>query len=745
MPPTLAVTAVVLALLASAMVWFFFRQYRNAESRTGWLVLPDRFTESPSSAVLILASIAGLFLELLLVRWISSEIRIFAYFKNFVLIACFLGFGLGFYLCRRAISLLPLVGLLSFIVLIVQVPLAPLRHFIEALPVLLGSLSEVQIWGVGQAPVTATGMAGLAIATIVVLPLFLLIANVFVPIGQLIGRQLELAEEGIGAYSLNVAGSLAGILLYTAICFASQPPLVWFLVAAVLSAWLFLRTPKHALIVAVVMIGCGAMIAFFPTDAGDTYWSPYQKLTIRPVMSGDELVAYDLQTNHSWYQKIINLSAPFVASHSDLMEGVPIELNAYNIPFHFVPRPTDTLILGAGMGNDVAAAVRNGSQRVVAVEIDPLIVKLGKQLHFEKPYSSPRVHVLIDDARSYLENSDARYDLIVFSLLDSHTTNSQFSNIRIDNYVYTAEAFASARRLLKPDGVMIVKFQVQRDWIAGRLHELLTSTFGFQPLHFQSPRSYTSSGRFFVTGSRERILQALGRDPQFASWIARTADLRMEEAAPTTDDWPYFYQRDRGIPISVAVISVLLLVACALSLGRSGVLQGIDPHFLLLGAGFMMLETQIVSRMALLFGTTWVVNSIVISAILCLILVANVTAKRWPSLSRRSAYVGLVVSMLVGLFIPTHLLLLESVLLRACVAGLLLCLPVFFAGIIFIRSFAEAAFSGKGLGANLLGSVIGGVLESVSLWTGLRSILMIAIALYLASLLARKDILGRQV
>jgi len=92
------------------------------------------------------------------------------------------------------------------------------------------------------------------------------------------------------------------------------------------------------------------------------------------------------------------------------------------------------------MGNDVAAALRNGAGHITAVEIDPLILKLGKQLHFEKPYSSSRVQAVQDDARSYVQNSKERFDLIVFSLLDSHTTNSHFTNIRIDNYVYTLEA-----------------------------------------------------------------------------------------------------------------------------------------------------------------------------------------------------------------------------------------------------------------------------------------------------------------
>ena len=48
------------------------------------------------------------------------------------------------------------------------------------------------------------------------------------------------------------------------------------------------------------------------------------------------------------------------------------------------------LIAGGGMGNDAAAAVRNGAGSVDVVEIDPLIVSKGRDIHFERPYNNPR-------------------------------------------------------------------------------------------------------------------------------------------------------------------------------------------------------------------------------------------------------------------------------------------------------------------------------------------------------------------
>ncbi len=83
--------------------------------------------------------------------------------------------------------------------------------------------------------------------------------------------------------------------------------------------------------------------------------------------------------------------------------------------------------------------------------------------------------------------------------------------------------------------------------------------------------------------------------------------------------------------------------------------------------------------------------------------------------------------------VPVEKLFFASWLVRAVVSTLALCLPVFFAGIIFVSSFARAGFRGSALGSNLFGSLLGGLLESFSLWFGLRSLAILAAVLYLLS------------
>ena len=147
----------------------------------------------------------------------------------------------------------------------------------------------------------------------------------------------------------------------------------------------------------------------------------------------------------------------------------------------------------------------------------------------------------------------------------------------------------------------------------------------------------------------------------------------------------------------------------------------------------MLLEAQIVSKMALLFGTTWVVNAVVVSGLLCLIVAANAVYGALPRIPLAVAYAGLFLSLAAMYAVPLQKLFFESWMLRALIATLVLCTPVFFAGIIFISSFARAGFRGSALGSNLFGSLLGGLLESSSLWFGLKSLTVIAALLYVAS------------
>ena len=166
------------------------------------------------------------------------------------------------------------------------------------------------------------------------------------------------------------------------------------------------------------------------------------------------------------------------------------------------------LIVGAGSGNDVAAALRAGAKQVQAVEIDPTIVEIGRGRHPNRPYASRQVSIAVDDARAFFRRPSGPYDLVWFGLLDSHTTPSAYANVRLDHFVYTQESFADVKRLLSPSGVVVLLFAPQTDWIAARLVGLLDETFGEAPLAMRTTSSSPClgwGGLLLVGGSPEAM------------------------------------------------------------------------------------------------------------------------------------------------------------------------------------------------------------------------------------------------
>jgi len=680
---------------------------------------------------LALASFLGLFLEMLMIRWVSAEIPVFAYFKNLILISCFLGFGVGCYLARRRVNIVAFMGPLVLLTTLARLPWQPVHNAIRHLPTFLGETTDTLVWDVISVPLHGYGAMFVGIAFVMVI--VALVTFFFIPVGQIVGWYLEKGAN-ITAYTVNLLASLGGIVVYTLLCFLYQSPAMWFALAGAIVLLLTWRARQTRWPCLIAFALCILLLNIGPSKPAVELWSPYQKITLVPHPDAETPTSWELQTNDSWHQEMFDLSPSFVQTHPALFQKIPAEYNAYNIPYRFYQNPPSVLVLGSGTGNDVAAALRGGAGSVEAVEIDPLILKLGRKLHFEKPYQSPRVHVELQDARSYIQNSTDHFDVIVFSLLDSHTTASEYSNIRIDNYVYTIEAMRAARQLLRPDGIFIVKFWVQTPWIARRLYGLVSTAFGQPPVYLwvADPR-YPKRGSFFIAGSNQRIRAALS-DPGLRSYLNDDVSLSTQPVTLTTDDWPNFYQRQPGIPLNVIVAASFLILLWLLFLRQIGMnVRSLEWHFFFLGAGFMLLEAQTVSRAALLFGTTWVVNVVVVSGVLLLIVIANVLTQWVPNICVAFMYLGILLSLIVGYVVPTERLFFPSLGLRVLATVLLFCLPIFFAGLIFIRSFAAAGFSSRALGSNLFGALVGGLCELLSLWTGTRSLLIVAALFYTAS------------
>jgi len=407
----------------------------------------------------------------------------------------------------------------------------------------------------------------------------------------------------------------------------------------------------------------------------------------------------------------------------------------------------DVLILGAGSGTDVAAALKHGVASVDAVEIDPAILRLGTQLHPDKPYADPRVHKKADDARHFLRTTQKKYDLVVFALIDSLTLQSAFSGVRLESYMFTEQSFRAVRDVLKPDGVLVVYNYFREPWLVDRLANTAAAAFGTEPMVYVHPAKDQLG--VIVVGPRLKTLAVYPEPPSEVTAYNQGAPLappvkhvRDASIVPATDDWPFLYMRQPHLPMHyLSVLAVILIVSTVAVFGVvRGAVRKWSWEFFFLGAGFMLLETKSIIQFALLWGSTWVVASLTIAAVLVMALLANWAVAHVEI--RRPRLVGVVLLALLAFnyAVPVGTIAIENRLVESIVYSLLVFSPIFCAGLLFGSSIKRSGDVTVDYGANLLGAMVGGVAEYLSLLMGFQFLLILVALFYVAALATRKPV-----
>ncbi len=661
------------------------------EKSTGWrrLALPDRLR-------LVLASFLMLFVELALIRWTAANDIFLAHLTNFVLLASFLGIGIGFLLAGSRRDLFPLG----------PPALAALVGFLLAFP------AQTVDGPHGWMPGGALGMPALP-RWVSLSIVFLLTVAVLACLGQEVGRTFGRFAP-LEAYRLDVLGSLAGIVLFAGVSFLRLPPLGWaVLVAAAFVPLLGRRLlPVAGVGVALVVLLLGAQSLL-----GGYFWSPYYK--IRAVTSAEGSVKVDV--NNTPHQTAHRLS--------QLDDSDPF----YRYPYTYAGARDDVLIIGAGTGNDVAVALSEGAKRVDAVEIDPVLQQLGKDRHPERPYADPRVVAHVDDGRAFLERTNRRYDLILLALPDSATIVTGQAALRLENYLFTTEALTRARSLLKPAGTFAM-YNYYENWLVDRYANTIHAVYGAPPC--------VHVGRSI--GARQEAVLSLRADGSAGGCTTTWRPSTSRALQPTTDDRPFPYLADRTIPrFYLEMLGLILVLSILLVRVTTGPLRQLRPYLDLffMGSAFLLLETKNVVQFALLFGTTWVVNAAVFAGVLLSVLAAIETARRVRLPRPVLLYLGLLAALVLAWVIPPAALLTLPVVPRFVAGVALAFAPIYLANLVFAQRFAKTGSSTVAFGANLLGAMVGGALEYLALISGYRSLLIVVAILYgLAFLIGRKHL-----
>jgi SAM-dependent methyltransferase len=653
-------------------------------------------------------------LELALIRWFSGQIRLFAYFTNLILIGAMLGMGLGLALGRRRPGLLhwtlPTLCVLSTV-------------FAFAEPLGLVHLtfpdSAVHMWG---AETMGESRWRLLLNLTIFLVLFAGIVTVFLFAGTAVGWLFPRTSP-LRAYRWDLTGSLLGVLAITAVTATGAGPAVWLTLGVAPFAWLSRRLSS--------LVAAAAVVAMGALSAGGAVFSPYNRIELQ---RGEFRIRLEVNRDvHQYMQDLSKAALARAASRPERRRDLALFLAAYDLPFVINAQRGSALVLGAGTGNDVQAALRNGYQRVTSVDIDGRIIELGRRFHPERPYDDPRVDEVVDDARAFFQkNRDATYDAVVYGLLDSHAMFTALASLRLDNYVYTEEGIRAAWQHVSPHGHLSVSFSLfAGDWIGDRIYWTILRATGHEP---RAVCPGMHQGCTFIV-SREAARLDFD-EINFRPFHPTTV---LEGVRTTSDDWPFLYVRPGVFPwgyiFVLASVVVLALALTPMAFGWNSLGKDFDLVLFLMGAAFLLIETRGVTSLSLLFGSTWVVNSAVFGGILVMALLANEAVERLRPTLRWPWFAALLAAVLLTWAVPPSVLMGMPLMSRGLLGGLLNALPVGFAGVIVSMLLVRSPDPSASLGSNLLGSVVGGCLEYLSMVIGLRALVLLALALYVIALL----------
>jgi spermidine synthase len=735
---TLFAAGIRLPLGLAALTFLFYPAWLGQWLEHETKRMGDMFeaTYSKSSAkdkirLIVLVTMVSLLLELVMIRWLASVFPVFSFYKNFTLLACFLGLGAGYAVaekqpCAPAL-VLPMLALFIGIITLLRYDTGTYVDLFSTYPM-------------REQTSVVLSMDQLDWLTLIFVstPLYVLLATSFIlcacicyPIGQLCGKLLN-SSSALKAYGLNLIGSILGVLALFVMSLFWLPPVVWFTVVAGMLLYFVLSRDAY-ITIGLASFSVLLIVLSWPAQPeSQRLYSPYQLLERTAKRDG----LMQILSGGSYYQKVYNLAEQNRGHESDDIRYVRAY---YEFPFNFKTSPERVAIVGAGSGNDVAAALRKGAAHVDAIEIDPAIAFLGNRYHPERPYDDSRVTLEINDARNFFRNAHQPYDLIIYGVLDSHTALSHASNLRVDSYVYTREGIKEAFALLKPGGVLSISFALPNESLGFKLHHIMKDLPGAgKPLAVRVLYDNQRTTAFIVQKGKDAVLpdakafESIGFT-NVSSYFAQD----YPQASIPTDDWPFFYMIERTYPVSylIAIGMVLLLSYLFIRkiVGFSHQIErGYLPYFFL-GAGFMLVETKAITELGLHLGGTWFVIAIAIMMVLVMAFLANLIVQRTGFGRTNLAYLGLFISLLIGYgYAKNHqLIAFASPLTGLVMSCVLLTIPLFFAGTIFSALLGKKDVNvSTALAYNLMGALFGGLMEYNSMYFGFAFLYLLAIGFY---------------
>ncbi len=680
--------------------------------------------------LIAIAAGLGLYLELAIIRMHSSFFQMFAFFKNFSLLSCLLGLGVGYLFGNKKIYSLKWV----FPFLTIQILL---MYFLKNTPFALfiqNPITERVAMGQGF----VEGFFQFFIIYSFIVLIFIFNAMTFVPLGHLVSN-LMYSQKKLQSYSSNLLGSIAGIGVFALLSIYWTGPSLWFLLGFIIL--IFFQKKNY---LNIIFSGSSLLILLLifliPKDSNEkNIYSPYQIISV--IFDGNTVKR--VKASNLFFQ------TPYSLDKLD---------TSYFLPFKASNEvPKKILIVGSGTGNDTAAAISSGVESIDAVEIDPVIIDLGKY-HPNKPYEDQKVNVVKNDARNFIRHTNEKYDLILYGLLDSHTSLSSNGGIRLDSYVYTVQAFEEAKKKLTKDGYISLTFGVASKELGIKIFRMLKKAFNDEEptVYMYIPEAEKLDDKFFIDGDlyKKDFIEGkytflISNNPNKVLKFDDQSDLARvnffdndeTKVSLSNDDWPFFYMPVKVWPKSYVIILILIFICSFLFIKKTSTLnrKNFSITCFFLGAGFMLIETKGITEIALIYGSTWFVITIVIGFILLMAYLANLLIIKNGQIKSSIIYFLLIISLLFGYFFTFVDTTIFSSIVLKIIIPLILTVPIFFSGLAFSKELSVENHVGVALSSNILGAIFGGLIEYNSMYFGFKSLYLLGIVMYLMGYIFSKE------
>ena len=417
---------------------------------------------------------------------------------------------------------------------------------------------------------------------------------------------------------------------------------------------------------------------------------------------------------------------------------------------YLVQKPAEVAVVGVGGGRDILSALYFGARKIHGIEINPAIFEVltDKFADFSGHLDrAPGVSMVNAEARSYINHSPDRYDLVQISLIDTWAATAAGGLTLTENRLYTVEAWGDFYRALKPGGLLSVSRWYDPDSHRGEFYRLvaiaadalqrtgvpaatlknhlialnvgnivtvITRPDAFTDAEWQGARTRLAAQGFTIMMGPDIAFDAVT-----SKLMSGTADAAYfaslpENISPSTDDDPFFFYTARfgefvaapfsahthnntAITMTLALIAVAL-VACLyyvvwpfIRLARAMPLSTLTPpvtYFCAIGIGFMLIEISQMQRLMVFLGHPVYGLSVVLFTILFFGGIGSTTVgARSP---RPGAITGRIVALLAtlalaGLLTPVLTIWArsETTAMRIVLSMLLLAPPAFCMGMMF--------------------------------------------------------------